>query len=602
MQTPFGNIMEETDRKWIVKTSGRLLGPFTFEEVKEEIRLKRFSIIDEIRSPSTRWGFIREHIDFREMVKQIREAQDFSRDDTMATTTMALDTKSEHRSDTKTPVDPYSEDTKTPPPVSAPKAIPIVLPTSTSIPSSPAETARDVTFSPTKKSGPLSSALANKTKTFGVPNPPTTQKSSNMGVVSIVVLALAVVGFIVFQKKFSKTGSSKNSVTMAQNYFAKGFYDKAYGIYRSAGDTSNLSIQDQFRYAVTLLYVQGQNAQARRQLESLKGNKELNNDSELENLIGLTFAKEGQWTEAKNKFSQAVKIDGNNKLAKINSTFATYNSGNETAALTEVDRLENEGISENFLSLFKAILVGKKYELNARYTQKTLEELGRWQGRTRWYRPEMTFMQAYLLYKNNRLVESKSFVEQLLNDDPDVTSQFLVDYGLDFQSFNWENYRSMCEDLAKGFHGTALSEGINSYCHYQRKEMSSSFDVIEKARNQFSKEKSIIPWHIFLLSKSDRTEEAKALIKIADSNNSPLVALVEAKICEADQDWECTEKAWKKLLAKDPTSPQAMVGLANKFLQQKDVNTANSYLAKTQIVANRYKPLAEIKEKINVEP
>ncbi len=605
--------MTETDKQWLVKTSGRLLGPFSFEEVMEEIRLKRFSIIDEVRSSKTRWGFIREHIDFREMVKQIRESQEYIKDDTMATSTMAVDTRSDTKSDNKTVTD-FSEITHTPVPTPVAKVIPIVIPgispeskgfsnVDTQKPSSKKDqvidnSTRDVTFSPTKKN----SFLNTKTGAYGHSSATKTKSNSTSGAIIVAAVTALAVGFIVFQKKFSKSSGNKATVVQAQNYFAKGMYEKAYGIYRSSSDTTDLNSQDQFRFAVTSMFVPGQNAQSRRLLESLKGKKDLNNESELENLIGITFAKEGQWSEAKNHYQQSIKLDAQNKMAKINSVFSTFNLGNDIQALAELDQLEMSGVSENYLSVFKSFLIGKKYETNARYVQKTLEELGRWQGRTRWFRPEMTFMQSYLLFKNGRLSEAKSFAEQLLNDDPDISSQFLYDYGIDLQSINWELFRPMCEDLSKGFQNTALSDAILSYCHYQRKELSTAFDIIEKARNQFSKEKSIIPWHIFLLSKSERNDEAKTLVKIADSVNNPLVALVEARICEGNSDWECAETAWKKLLVKDPTSPQAMIGLAFKYLQQKDLNTAKSYLSKTQIVANRYRPLLELKEKMNVEP
>ena len=54
----------ETDineKVWLVKSSGRLIGPISLSDVVIHLQQQSLSVIDEIRSPWERWIFIREH-------------------------------------------------------------------------------------------------------------------------------------------------------------------------------------------------------------------------------------------------------------------------------------------------------------------------------------------------------------------------------------------------------------------------------------------------------------------------------------------------------------------------------------------------------------
>ena len=73
------------DERWLVKSSGRVLGPFTLEELIQHLRARTLSIIDEVRDPNTRWSFVREHPLLREVVRQLRNEQDEGPDNTQTT-------------------------------------------------------------------------------------------------------------------------------------------------------------------------------------------------------------------------------------------------------------------------------------------------------------------------------------------------------------------------------------------------------------------------------------------------------------------------------------------------------------------------------------
>lgn len=74
-----------SEAKWIVKSSGRIIGPMTIENIVEAMRAKTFSVLDEVREPATRWTFLREHPLLMPVVRQIRDEQSSGMENTQST-------------------------------------------------------------------------------------------------------------------------------------------------------------------------------------------------------------------------------------------------------------------------------------------------------------------------------------------------------------------------------------------------------------------------------------------------------------------------------------------------------------------------------------
>lgn len=73
---------EQNDKKWIVKSENRILGPYTFEQIENLIFKKQISLIDEIRDHQTRWLYIRENPEFKKVIEDVRAQIDAKSDAT----------------------------------------------------------------------------------------------------------------------------------------------------------------------------------------------------------------------------------------------------------------------------------------------------------------------------------------------------------------------------------------------------------------------------------------------------------------------------------------------------------------------------------------
>ncbi|MBC7420497.1 MAG: hypothetical protein H7328_07180 [Bdellovibrio sp.] len=61
------------EKKWLVKSENKILGPFHFEQIEDLLKKRQISLIDEIRDTETRWLYIRENPQFKMVVEEIRK-------------------------------------------------------------------------------------------------------------------------------------------------------------------------------------------------------------------------------------------------------------------------------------------------------------------------------------------------------------------------------------------------------------------------------------------------------------------------------------------------------------------------------------------------
>ncbi len=65
-----------TEKKWLVKSENKILGPYNFDQVEDLLLKKQISIIDEIRDTQTRWLYLRENTEFKSVIGKIRQQLD----------------------------------------------------------------------------------------------------------------------------------------------------------------------------------------------------------------------------------------------------------------------------------------------------------------------------------------------------------------------------------------------------------------------------------------------------------------------------------------------------------------------------------------------
>src|SRR3989338_6895820 len=72
------------EKKWLIKSENKILGPYSFEQIEDLLLKKQISIIDEVRDSDTRWLYLRENQQFKKIIEDVR-AQIESRSDSTKT-------------------------------------------------------------------------------------------------------------------------------------------------------------------------------------------------------------------------------------------------------------------------------------------------------------------------------------------------------------------------------------------------------------------------------------------------------------------------------------------------------------------------------------
>lgn len=70
------------EKKWLVKSENKILGPYNFDQVVDLIRKKQITLIDEVRDPEVRWLYIRENSEFKNIVEEMRKEIDAKQENT----------------------------------------------------------------------------------------------------------------------------------------------------------------------------------------------------------------------------------------------------------------------------------------------------------------------------------------------------------------------------------------------------------------------------------------------------------------------------------------------------------------------------------------
>src|SRR4051812_41211170 len=80
------NAALHSTKVWLIRSSTRVLGPYSLDEVKDLLGSKHISIIDEIREPDGRWTYIRENEIFLDLIRNLRDEQDEDVENTVTST------------------------------------------------------------------------------------------------------------------------------------------------------------------------------------------------------------------------------------------------------------------------------------------------------------------------------------------------------------------------------------------------------------------------------------------------------------------------------------------------------------------------------------
>lgn len=567
-------------KKWLVKSSGMILGPYTIDEIAKDLQSRKVALIDEVRSPDSRWMFIREHSEFAEIVQKFRTS---THDQNENTGTTFVPTKTQTITTSNT-----AELTITPPPASM----------SSSTANSEVLEASSADESP-RKAAPVY-ASAQDPKVQGAFK----KETKRTALIAWLSVLLLISGFAAYQflapKKATKNLGYSDFISLARKHKQTGNFEKSLEFYRRAETIQHLEILDQIDMIPLLMAVENQNLQARQMLETLLGLPEISEKQQhdIDNMIALSYLRDGRLDEAQRRYFEIIQKDPKNEAAQINLAEISVLQGQYDVAAENITALIKTGIKDPVLLLFRILVIYRTVDDKDRLEAAKVD-LKRLVNQYQDYKAEMLLVLAAIQKKLNQDLDAADTVRSLVSLDPDLTRLHVHDYMIHREILEWVYLGNICEILAKDENQSPVYAALTAYCSYQQNDLRAALEKVEKAKAQFANDQNLVGLNAFLLYKANRSSEVRGLLQLPKANESDLAHLVKAYLCQDQKDWSCAETTWKAIHQKDSRNLAAFAGLAQVALKNGDADRAMDYLRHGQSISANYRPFLELKGQVN---
>ncbi len=558
-------ILSSSEKTWLVKSSGMILGPYSIAELFEALKEKKVSLIDEVRSPESRWAFIREHYQFKGIAEVLREYHSKTKDDTETHTELFK------RADELTIK---------------------YLPATTSV-------------QDTAKISLMNSA---DTPAFAVSSDPKLKKrlshesKTSKWLLWSAGLAIAsgAFAYAVLRKETPKAKGSEDYLKVARMEKKLGKYESALENYKKAEALHPLDPASQLEMAPLLMVVENQNVQARQNLELLL-NRMPSNDKlkqEVQSLVALSYLREIQLDEAEKRFNDILTQDPLNEAVKMNLLEIEVLQGDFEGASHKIKDLKALGVQDPYLSIYDA-LVSYRVTSDPQILKAADEELGHFLERTQNYEPEVQLLRAAIEKKMDNSEAVSATLNQLLNIFPDLTKEHAHDLLIHRAVLDWNYLANVCEILLHDAPSSALYSGLRSYCSYQQGDLKAALQSVDQSRLQNAQDSTLIGLNAFLLVKAGRVSEAKVLFQLPAAQESPVIHSLKARLCQEQKDFKCAEEQWKLVKNKSPHDVETFAGLAQVFISRGQKDFARDLVKQGLLISSSYQPLLELREQLN---
>ncbi|MBK9294629.1 MAG: tetratricopeptide repeat protein [Oligoflexia bacterium] len=566
-------------KEWIVKANSKILGPFTFEEVVENIKQQRFVPHDEIIAPKGRWKLIRQEQVFTEAVNESRN----KRGSQVGTESITMTESA---------------------------TVPIDL---------VEDSFRNVNKLMKGVDDQVAKQSYDSVDTRDVSKIYSYQNDSNVKSkftqiervkIFIALGVFIIAGIFTYIKGFKSTDKSRpqdsfqEAMLNAEKTEKAGDFSKALSFYQEA---RNIKPNDYFvlsKIAPLALVNERQVLQASRIFKQI-----LENDANVERKklaklgLGLVALEAHELDEATLNFNEILKQDPENFAASFNMGIVHYFRDRfdeaEESMAKSLAKGGNDGAIVLALADLAVVMQGR--------LEKAASMLKAYLGVSLDYRPQVLIQLARVLTLQNRNNEATKTIQSILELDPEYVESFVRDWQVYRGSGSWER---ALENLNKAWGGidvTPKAQAVKGLVMYWGRDKLEGAQAIEKALSQAPKDDQIMAIAGWVQFKLGHLETASALIKEAAliSDKNVLAKVLNARLCLENKDYDCATSSFESALNLDQKSLSSYLGLTEVAIAKNDFDGALKWLRQGQAMSTKFIPFlalnAQIQEKAENE-
>ncbi len=552
------------EKTWLVKSSGRIIGPLSFDDIVQGLKSKEYVVLDEVAKPFGRWRYLRDEEAFEKIINDLKGKDSVHSESTVTGTLSFTESTTEvvlgtHEKTVHILPD-YGDDGK-----EIGKAVP-------------------------------------PTKVFGFEPDP---KKWNRILSLVLVLIVVTIAFFYTKEKPSGRNNISYGDTIRQAQFLKsiGDYEGAKLEYLNARNIESDDDESALNLAALLIYFQDTVTAERMLTQVLKSNPMDQMKKIIFNYLGMIQLFHFDSDGGKQNFEEALKIDPNYVPALFNLGMTQFMDKNfKYAGTSYLKSIKNGGVDayiyvmlvNAFLEQIKSGTLEKEklndlIEINNIIVQKNPTQF-----------QEQSIAYAYVLYRLGNKKDVLAILEKVLDSDPDETTDH--DENLDYFKDKpiWHFLTLWLKDMSREFKSSGRVEALLGYSYFKNKERVEGKNLIDHALRVAPNDILIQAMSSYTASVANNEDEAVAILNATKAGEEfQLPYILKARHCMAEANVTCADESWRKVQKINPESLTAYDGLAQIALMENNVIQAKKYVDKGLLKSPTYEPLLKLKKQID---
>jgi Flp pilus assembly protein TadD len=581
---------------WLVKSSGRILGPFYENEIISLLRTREIVLIDELSRPCGRWVYIRDELAFAAIAEELRQKNlKTLNDETTAQIENTGATPTQTISVTENLLDDRTEEISN-----------IIVQN----PHHGHQTIKDVMGprpSQQRTQNPNSKpSISDDTYVFEGDR--LVQKESHtlsklLWAITAVVI-FSSVGYVAFRQYISKPiqikATALASLDKAEQMVTNGDYPSAFALYKKAHLADSQDMRMYLPLAILYVQIERQTVQAKRLLDSLLANQEKERQKIL-TAMGLAELVDRRYPEAEIRFTRALEVDPLFKPALINLGATSLLAGDAEKANNYLQIAIKDGSREGIEQIMAVDALTQLFqkEKDKSYLQQADRFLTEYLKPYQPYYLESLVASIYVSY----LLEDKEKMYSKINLflDSDFIASDLHKYNLYVHkgALDWKKINQWCLKSTELLDPISRVVAFEAICLLKAGDLSEASRKIEDAVQQTPRDSLVQATYGYILENLNSADRAKTAFERAvdfdrgKTFQAPRIHM--ARFCEQHGQADCAFNYWNELLTINQNSLPALAGLYEIASSRSQTEQASQYRRRGQVLAPTYMPFFGIR-------
>jgi tetratricopeptide (TPR) repeat protein len=563
---------------WLVKSSGRLLGPWNKSEIETALRSREIVPLDEIAPPFQRWRYIRDERAFDFAIAELRSKRGPS-EQTQTNTSTETATDITERVYQFAPDEELTKGVK----AQLKEAKPVIDP----IRSEPIH----VTSKVYEYEGRI-------------------KKTSPQYQYLIWGVLLLVVGVLTFQlvnksnvqSPVLKSRTFDDALRSAQLFEQVGSSGDALNAYKEAVELKADSLEARLGLGMLLLH-EGQTTESRSHLEFVMNSPLADIRKKTTAAVGMANAALliDDYATAKRKIEEGLQINSTDPFLRIAQAHVLLN---ETKAL-EAGKLVRQTLDQGVVDPIAALLLAESDYLAARDGlmqdgyKSALAMLTTLADSSLGYRQEALILKLHILIESKQINDLDKVATDLLDADPRSSEDYLSDSRIYAGRAQWDHLLRYIKRSLGDVPSSPRLSAVLGYAMFKGREKLEGKRVVEDAFSKNPGDRLVRAVLSYVQSEIGRTEEAQAGLTISlEDRNLTLPLILKVRSCRENRDKTCLDENLKELLTRDTKGVVAISGMAWSAFEAGQLSEANRFLQQGLMISPRYQPLLRLKLKM----